>query len=145
MLHNKLSSQRTRRKWNERKMMPSPEMNPFHQEEEEDGVSSSSFDEEEKMEDTSGEGTSEEQQAPKKEKNVPVLAEKETRLVHRTKFLVYTVLLLVAGAAAFGTYWFADRAEQNDFEQQVSHSHRQNLNTWHAKVAHELVSAISLV
>ena len=120
--------------------MPSPEMNPFHQEEEEDGVSSSSFDEEEQMEDTSGEGTSEEQQAPKKEKNVvPVLAEKETRLVHRTKFLVYTVLLLVAGAAAFGTYWFADRAEQNDFEQQVSHSHRQNSNTRHAKVTNEPV------
>jgi hypothetical protein len=89
----------------------------FHSDDE-DGLSAASEYDNDELEDTSGDVSS--QKAPAKGTEQPVLAQKETRLVNRAKILVYTVLFVVAGAAAFGTYWFVDQDEQTDFEQQVS-------------------------
>jgi hypothetical protein len=53
------------------------------------------------------------------ESSTPVLAQKETTAVNRSKLLVYLVLALAATGVGYATYYFLSEGEQDDFEVQV--------------------------
>ena len=45
-----------------------------------------------------------------------VLAQKETRVVHRLRVLAYSVLLIVAITASVGVFWYSSQEEENMFQ-----------------------------
>jgi hypothetical protein len=53
------------------------------------------------------------------ESTAPILAQRETAAVNRSKFFVYLVLALAAGVVGYATHYFLSQEEQSDFESQV--------------------------